>query len=83
MPQGTTVGSLAVGTGTASASLYEPNQFVMACGVADFDGGPLRCVSPISRNLNSGDAIYLVVANPSTTNGLTLDTVIRYAVSFN
>ena len=56
VPQGTTPGSLNPG-----GSLYEPNQFVMSSGVFDFSAGPLRVRSPLSRNLNSGDAIYLVV----------------------
>jgi len=42
-------------------SLYEPNQFVMAAGHCDPNAGPVRISSPISRNLNSGDYIVLVI----------------------
>ena len=39
--------------------MYEPNQFVMNCGVIDPTAGPIRIYSPISRNLNDGDKISL------------------------
>lgn len=45
---------------SSSSSIYEPNQFVMQCGLMDFSAGPIRIHSPISRNLNSGDSIWLV-----------------------
>ena len=51
-----------------SGSLYEPNQFVMSSGVLDFSGGPLRISTPLSRNLNSGDAIYIVFSSNSTSS---------------
>ena len=57
VPQGTTANTLTIDAG----GLYEPNQFVMGCGVFDFNGGPLRVKCPISRNLNSGDTIALVI----------------------
>ena len=41
---------------------YDANQFVISQGVLDFSGGPLRIRSPLSRNLNSGDSIYLLLA---------------------
>ena len=47
--------------GNPGASFYEPNQFVMAAGCNDPEAGPIRVRSPISRNLNSGDSIWLVV----------------------
>ena len=80
-PSGSTVNSLQIGTTTAT-SLYEPNQYVMACGVLDFSGGPLRIHCPLSRNLNSGDSIRLVMGyDPDLTQQLTVSTVIRYAVT--
>ena len=48
--------------------MYEPNQFVMNCGVVDGTAGPIRFSSPIGRNLNDGDTIYLVV-RPYTVGG--------------
>ena len=80
VPQGTSPSALVVGAG-AGASLYEPNQFVMSCGVLDFSAGPQRIHSPLSRNLNSGDAIYLCLANPNTTSAILCDTVIQYAIT--
>ena len=58
VPQGTTAGSLNIATaGATPSSMYEPNQFVMNCGVIDPTAGPIRIYSPISRNLNDGDKI--------------------------
>ena len=63
VPQGTTANTLSIN----STGLYEPNQYVMGCGVFDFTGGPLRVRCPLSRNLNSGDSIALVVYNAIST----------------
>ena len=63
-------------------SMYEPNQFVISQGVLDPSAGPVRIRSPLSRNLNSNDTIYLVLAIPYTeeaTNSL-LATV-KYAIT--
>ena len=46
-----------------AGSIYEPNQFVMACGLVDPDAGPIRIRSPIARNLNSGDSVQLILAS--------------------
>ena len=62
VPQGTTAGALNVATaGATPSSMYEPNQFVMNCGVIDPTAGPIRIYSPISRNLNDGDKISLLI----------------------
>lgn len=47
--------------------LYDANQYVMSSGLLDFSGGPLRVRSSISRNLDSGDSIYLILVNLGTT----------------
>ena len=75
VPQGTTANTLAVDGG----GLYEPNQFVMSCGVFDFDGGPLRVKCPLSRNLNSGDTIAFVIH--STAASIRYGVVISYAIT--
>ena len=76
-PQGTNPSQLSL----SGSSMYEPNQYVMNCGTFDCNAGPVRFHSPLSRNLNSGDKIYLIVANPnSTAQGVFLYTV-RYAVT--
>ena len=73
VPQGTTPNPLSTG-----GSLYEPNQFVMNCGIIDNDAGPMRISTPLSRNLNSGDAVYLVVGALSQTN---ISMCVRYAIT--
>ena len=75
VPGGTSPNTLVINGG----SLYEPNQYVMGCGVFDFDGGPLRVHCPLSRNLNSGDSIALVCH----TNGgqKSYQTVVSYAIT--
>ena len=75
VPQGTNANTLQLDSGS---TLYEPNQFVMSCGVFDFDGGPLRIHCPISRNLNSGDSIALVCYG---TASQAFNYVVRYAVT--
>ena len=60
--------------------MYEPNQFVMNCGVVDPSAGPIRFTSPVSRNLNDGDAIYLLIRNP-LANSIQYQAVVRYAVT--
>ena len=60
--------------------MYEPNQYVMNCGVCDPNAGPVRVSSRISRNLNSGDRIYLIVGAPSSTSPV-VNGVVRYAIT--
>ena len=64
---------------TSTSSVYEPNQFVMQSGIMDFSAGPIRISSPVSRNLNSGDSIWLVVG--SQTAGLSLNYFTKYAIT--
>lgn len=80
VPQGTGVGTLQIGT-TGSTSFYEPNQFVMNCGVADFEAGPVRVSTRLSRNLNSGDQIALIMANTSSSGPIGIQSVVRYAIT--
>ena len=65
--------------GAPGTSLYEPNQYVMACGIIDPDAGPIRIRSPIARNLNSGDSISLVIASLHQSASYT--GVVSYAVT--
>lgn len=82
VPEGTTPGGLSIAT-TASdpTSLYEPNQFVMNCGIADSNAGPIRFWSPLARNLNDGDRIILLVRHQATEN-VQIRTLIRYAIAY-
>ena len=77
VPQGTTPNLLNT---TGTTGMYEPNQFVMACGVVDYSAGPLRFHCPISRNLNSGDSIVLIMTN-NKPSAHSLPYVVRYAIS--
>jgi hypothetical protein len=64
-----------------SGSLYEPNQFVMGCGYIDPNAGPIRVTSKVSRNLQSGDSIALIIGN-SETPSTTYRGVVSYAVAY-
>ena len=79
VPQGTSASTIAID----STSMYEPNQFVMGCGVFDFVGGPLRINCPLSRNLNSGDNISLIVfsTNGTAATAANYGYVVKYAIT--
>jgi len=81
VPQGTAPADINVGS-TGLTPMYEPNQFVMNCGVVEANAGPIRFHSPISRNLNDGDAIYLLVKNTKAAEGtVNFSSCTRYAIS--
>ena len=82
VPQGTTVGSINVTTSASATGMYEPNQFVMNCGIADPTAGPIRFSSPVARNLNDGDAIALVVRHTNSAARTVMRTC-RYAITLN
>ena len=77
VPQGTSPSTLNI---SGTAGMYEPNQFVMNCGTFDSNAGPVRITSPLSRNLNSGDKIVLILANPFTS-AADYQYVARYAIT--
>ena len=76
VPGGQTVGSVA----SSAGALYATNQFVIASGLADFSGGPLRFHSPMSRNLNSGDSIHFLMRNLGSTN-IEVASLVSYAIT--
>ena len=78
VPQGTSPNALNI---TSGQPLYEPNQFVMNCGVVDADAGPIRFTSPLSRNLNSGDSIVLLLRPTTSVTSNAANGVVRYAVT--
>ena len=84
VPQGTTAGSTQHRNCRGnSSSMYEPNQFVMNCGVIDPTAGPIRIYSPISRNLNDGDKISLLI-RPTLDGAATIISLcVRYAITLN
>ena len=86
VPQGTIPNAITITTAsTPNTGFYEPNQFVMNCGVVDGSAGPIRFGSPIARNLNDGDAIYLLVRPVPTQTGQNISIVatVRYAISLS
>ena len=60
---------------------YESNQFIMSTGVIDFSAGPNRIRTRLSRNLNSGDSIYLILATPNLGTGGGLLAQVSYAIT--
>lgn len=85
VPQGQTT----VPAPATSGSIYEPNQFVIASGLADADAGPIRINTPLARNLNSGDSIILTyrLLNGGTIytadRSASILTMTRYAITLN
>jgi len=63
-------------------SVYEPNQFVMACGYNDPSAGPIRIYSRVSRNLQSGDSVALVIGAGGQSQGNTLTGIVSYAIAY-
>ena len=80
VPHGTTAGSITLATTAALTDMYEPNQYVMNCGVVDPDAGPIRFSSPISRNLNNGDVIVLLVRH-TLGSSIEIRGTCRYAIT--
>ena len=84
VPEGNSINPLNV---TNPGSMYEPNQYVMSCGIMNFSSGPNRIYTPLARNLNNGDRIVLVLkdVNPSGdgTSGRTYNYVVRYAITLH
>ena len=62
-----------------SATCMSFNQYVMNCGIVDPTAGPIRFSSPISRNLNNGDAIVLLVRHTLGGN-MDIRGTCRYAI---
>ena len=81
VPQGTVPGALNAATTGDETSLYEPNQFVMNCGIADPQAGPIRIWSPLARNLNDGDRILLLCTHTSSS-AVGLNALARYAIAY-
>lgn len=76
VPSGYEVNNIETAT---NASMYEPNQFVMTSGILTLGTGSNKISTPISRNLNSGDAIYLVIR--SGAGSTSYQFMARYAIT--
>lgn len=84
VPEGTKPSALSIGANDATTSLYEPNQNVILQG-SILAGGSLvqRFTTRLSRNLNSGDSIQLIIQNPSGISGqATLQTQLNYSIAY-
>ena len=79
VPQGQTSGTLNIVDGQ---SLYEPNQYVIACGVNDPTAGPIRISTRMKRKLNSGDFVSLLMYT-GQSSGPTYRGIVSYAVKYN
>ena len=81
VPQGYEPQQIIVPSPGNSSGCYQANQFVMSSGWLDFDGGPLRIRTPLSRNLNSGDSVYLILASLSSSTTIYYVFDIKYAIT--
>ena len=83
IPQGYQSVPLAIPANGNGVDNYTANQFVMSSGVLEFDGGPLRIRSRLSRNLNSGDRIGLILATSASYETATQEIYmqINYAIT--
>lgn len=61
VPEGTSASELHVGTNTIPASLYDPNQNVIASGMASSATGITTVKTRLARNLNSNDNIVMIL----------------------
>ena len=94
VPEGMPVGGLSLSATAANSvpkSLYEPQQFLIASGIYSgtatdlgASAGPLRVWSPLARNLNPGDGIFLVWRSlVSGISGVDTFITISYACCVN
>ena len=64
----------------AGSPLVEPNQYVMNAGIFSSGSGPIRVSSPVSRNLNSGDQVILML-RATTGSDTAYTALVRYAIT--
>nr|QIR82161.1 capsid protein [unidentified] len=61
---------------------YPANQFIMDSGVLDSQAGPARIHCRQSRNLNSGDQIYILIGNTSDGSANKVFGHTSYAIAY-
>ena len=54
----------------------------MSCGYIDPNAGPIRIRSNVSRNLNSGDSIQLIIGTSQDGDSTNFEGVVSYAVAY-
>lgn len=81
-PQGTTDEQVWLSSGAGSmVSLYEPNQNVIASGIVNYQThATVYMGNRLARNLNSGDAILLVL---KALNTIPQNASVTYAITVN
>lgn len=86
VPQGTNPSDLNIGTVANPTSIYEPNQNVIISGVVPKTlTTPVVKYTPLARNLNSGDQIFLVLRSASSfpeAFHLALYCQLNYAITY-
>lgn len=89
VPEGTSPSTLQQGNNVVdqyllAASLYNPNQNVIMSGITGGQNTQVeRFKSNLSRNLNSGDKICLVLSSLTATyDEFTVDSTLNYAIAY-
>ena len=83
VPQGTTVGSINVTTSASATGMYEPNQFVMNCGIADPTAGPIRFSSPVTATSTTETQSHWSSGTPTQQQELLWERVVMLSPSIN
>ena len=91
VPDGLPIGRLNVAGSQADSmpgALYEPQQFIIASGVYTSQGSsgasaPLRVWSPLARNLNPGDGVFLVWQTLTSASSIPTIITINYSSCVN
>lgn len=81
VPQGYTPQPIHIPSAGNAVTQYNANQFVMSSGILDFSGGPCRIKSRLSRNLNSGDSIALILAAINSSTEAFVFAQVSYAIT--
>lgn len=95
VPQGQNPSNIGIGTSQAPVALYEPNQNVIMAGTLSMtltpEGGtasstaynPQISRTRLARNLNSGDAIYLVLKGAASNSFVSaISVMLNYAITY-
>lgn len=81
VPEGTQPTQLNIGVADNYISLYEPNQNVILSGILPVNSGyPITKFTPLARNLNSGDQIFLCLRS---VDNYTIETDVPLCVQLN
>lgn len=82
VPQGQSVSLISLPDSGTAEDVYPANQYVLSSGWLSFTGGPCRIFTPLARNLNSGDTIFLVLATVNAPDEEMVFAEVQYAICF-